>query len=52
MSSPIEAAEAFVAKTGATVHYSGSRAFGTLSTDSIQLPRCEAFIGSPTGTTA
>ena len=49
---PIEHAEAFVAATGATIHYGGSRAFYRPSTDSIQLPPREAFIGSPTSTAA
>lgn len=50
--SPIEAAEAFVTKTGAIVHHGGSRAFYRPSTDSIQLPPREAFIGSPTSAPA
>ncbi len=50
--SPIEAAEAFVAKTGAIVHHGGSRAFYRPSTDSIQLPPREAFVGSPTSSPA
>jgi antirestriction protein ArdC len=49
---PIEQAETFVAKTGATIHHGGSRAFYRPSTDSIQLPPREAFIGSPTSTAA
>jgi antirestriction protein ArdC len=49
---PIEQAEAFVAATGATIHYGGSRAFYRPSTDSIQIPPREAFIGSPTSTPA
>jgi antirestriction protein ArdC len=49
---PIEQAEAFVAATGATIHHGGSRAFYRPSTDSIQLPPREAFIGSPTSTPA
>jgi antirestriction protein ArdC len=47
---PIEAAEAFVANSGASVNHGGSRAFYRPSTDSIQLPPREAFIGSPTST--
>jgi antirestriction protein ArdC len=43
---PIEQAEAFVGETGATIHHGGNRAFCRLSTDSIQLPPHEAFIGS------
>jgi antirestriction protein ArdC len=50
--SPIEQAEAFVAKTGAKVHHGGGRAFYRPSTDSIYLPPREAFIGSPTSTPA
>ena len=49
---PIEQAEAFVAKTGASITHGGSRAFYRPSTDSIQLPPREAFIGSPTSTAA
>ena len=43
---PIEQAEAFVAATGATIHHGGTRAFYRPSTDSIQLPPREAFIGT------
>ena len=49
---PIERAEAFVAATGASVSHGGDRAFYRPSTDSIQLPPREAFIGSPTSTPA
>jgi antirestriction protein ArdC len=49
---PIEQAEAFVANTKATISYGGNRAFYRLSTDSIQLPPREAFIGSATSTPA
>ena len=49
---PIEQAEAFVAATGAQIDYGGTRAFYRPSTDSIQLPPREAFIGSPTSTPA
>jgi antirestriction protein ArdC len=49
---PIEQAEAFVAATGASITHGGSRAFYRPSTDSIQLPPREAFIGSPTSTPA
>ncbi len=52
VSTPIEQAEAFVAATGASITYGGSRAFYRPSTDSIQLPPREAFIGSPTSTPA
>ena len=48
----IEQAEAFVAATGATIHHGGTRAFYRPSTDSIQLPPREAFIGTPTSTPA
>lgn len=44
----IQQAEAFVARTGTIVEHGGSRAFYRPSTDSIQLPPREAFIGSPT----
>ncbi len=50
--SPIEATESFVAKTGAIVHHSGSRAFYRPSTHSIQLLPREAFVGSSTSTPA
>ncbi|RTL82840.1 MAG: DUF1738 domain-containing protein [Hyphomicrobiales bacterium] len=49
---PIEAAETFVAKTGAIVNHGGNRAYYRPSTDSIQLPPREAFVGSPTSTPA
>ena len=49
---PIEQAEAFVAATGAQIDHGGTRAFYRPSTDSIQLPPREAFIGSPTSTPA
>jgi antirestriction protein ArdC len=45
---PIERAEAFVAATAAQIDHGGTRAFYRPSTDSIQLPPREAFIGSPT----
>jgi antirestriction protein ArdC len=45
---PIEQAEAFVAATGATITHGGSRAFYRLSTDTIQLPPREAFVGTAT----
>jgi antirestriction protein ArdC len=50
--SPIDQAEALVRATGATIHHGGGRAFYRPSTDSIQLPPREAFIGSPTSTPA
>ena len=49
---PIEAAETFVAATGAQVAHGGSRAFYRPSTDSIQLPPREAFIGTATSSAA
>ena len=49
---PIEQAEAFVAKTGAPIQHGGNRAFYRPSTDSIHLPPREAFIGSATSTPA
>ncbi len=42
--------EAFVAATGATIAHGGTRAFYRMSTDSIQLPPRETFIGTPTST--
>jgi antirestriction protein ArdC len=48
----IEQAEAFVAATGASIHHGGGRAFYRPSTDSIQLPPREAFIGTSTSTPA
>lgn len=45
---PIDAAEAFVAATGAVVDYGGGRAFYRPATDSIQLPTRAAFVGSST----
>jgi antirestriction protein ArdC len=47
---PIEQAEAFAARTGATIHHGGTRAFYRPSTDSIQLR--EAFVGTATSTPA
>ena len=47
---PIEQAESFVARTGATIHHGGTRAFYRPSTDSIQLPPREAFIVTATST--
>jgi antirestriction protein ArdC len=49
---PIEQAEAFVAATGASINHGGGRAYYRPSTDSIQLPPREAFIGTPTSTPA
>ncbi len=45
---PIEQAEAFAAKTGATIEHGGERAFYRPSADLIVLPPREAFIGTPT----
>jgi antirestriction protein ArdC len=39
---------AFVAATGASISHGGGRAFYRPSTDSIQMPPREAFIGTPT----
>ena len=44
---PIERAVAFVAATGASISHGGG-AFYRPSTDSIQMPPREAFIGTPT----
>ena len=49
---PIERAEAFVAATGASISHGGGRAFYRPSTDSIQMPPREAFIGTPTSAPA
>jgi antirestriction protein ArdC len=49
---PIAAADAFVAATGASISHGGTRAYYRPSTDSIQLPPREAFIGSATSTAA
>ncbi len=45
---PIEQAESFVAKTGATIQHGGDRAFYRPATDTIVLPPREAFVGTPT----
>jgi antirestriction protein ArdC len=47
---PIEQAEAFVAATGAIIHHGGGQAYYRPSTDSIQLPPRETFIGTLTST--
>jgi antirestriction protein ArdC len=49
---PIKQAEVFVAATGARIDHGGTRAFYRPSTDSIQLPPRESFIGSPTSSPA
>ena len=52
---PMEAvahADAFVAATGAVIAHGGTRAYYRPSTDSIQLPPREAFIGTKTSTPA
>ena len=49
---PIDQAEAFVTATGAAITHGGSRAFYRPSTDSIQLPPREAFIGTATSSPA
>jgi antirestriction protein ArdC len=49
---PIERAETFVARTGASITHGGNRAFYRPSTDSIYLPPREAFIGTATSSPA
>jgi antirestriction protein ArdC len=49
---PIEAAEAFVAATGAVIHHGGNRAFYRRTTDDIHLPPREAFLGTATSNAA
>jgi antirestriction protein ArdC len=49
---PIDQAEVFVAATGASIQHGGGRAFYRPSTDSIQLPPREAFIGTATSSPA
>jgi antirestriction protein ArdC len=49
---PVVAAEAFVTATGASIAHGGTRAYYRPSTDSIQLPPREAFIGTKTSTAA
>jgi antirestriction protein ArdC len=49
---PIEQAEAFVTATGAAITHGGSRAFYRPSTDTIQLPPREVFIGTATSSPA
>lgn len=46
----IAAADRFVASTGATIAHGGSQAYYRPSTDSIQLPMRESFIGTATST--
>ena len=48
----ITPASVIVVATGATIHHGGGRAFYRPSTDSVQLPPREAFIGTPTSTPA
>ena len=45
---PIEQAETFIEKTGATIQHGGDRAFYRPATDEIVLPIREAFVGTPT----
>lgn len=45
-------ADAFITATGACIAHGGMRAFYRPSTDSIQLPPREAFIGTSTSTAA
>ena len=49
---PIEQAETFVTATGAAIIHGGSQAFYRPSTDTIQLPLREAFIGTATSSPA
>ena len=49
---PINQAEAFVTATGATINHGGDRAFYRPSTDSIQLPPRESFVGTATSSPA
>lgn len=46
----IESADAFVARTGATIVHGGSRACYVLSLDEIRMPERASFIGSATST--
>jgi antirestriction protein ArdC len=48
----IEAADTFVIATGASVAHGGTRAYYRPSTDSIQLPSRESFVGTATSTAA
>ena len=47
---PIDAAEAFVQATGATVKHGGERALFRPSDDIIQMPERERFLGTETST--
>jgi antirestriction protein ArdC len=47
---PIDAAEAFVRATGATIAHGGTRAYYRPSTDNIQLPDRTSFVGTATST--
>lgn len=49
---PIHVAEAFVTATRATIEHGGSRAYYRPSTDSIQLPPREVFLGTATSSPA
>jgi antirestriction protein ArdC len=49
---PVATAEAFVIATGAFIAHGGTRAYYRPSTDSIQLPPREAFVGTTTSTAA
>lgn len=49
---PIAGAEAFVAATGAAIAHGGARAFYMPSTDRIQIPPKEAFVGTATSSPA
>lgn len=47
---PIEEADRFVASTAATIEHGGTRAYYRPSTDAIQLPPRESFVGTKTST--
>jgi antirestriction protein ArdC len=49
---PISQAEAFIAATEAQIEHGGNRAFYRPSTDSIQLPPRESFVGTATSSPA
>ena len=46
--SPVEAAERFIAATGADIRHGGSRAFYRYTDDYIQMPERERFLGTAT----
>jgi len=49
---PIVQADRFVSSTGAKIEHGGARAYYRLSTDAIQLPPRETFVGTKTSTPA